>query len=215
MPSITIQIPNVGIEAYFVFKDPIHTYIKNTYNLDSLAIKLKVISVISMKDMIRNDLRDPYTNIYLPATISEVEYKKDLIDNVPIVSFSFRDDNGVERFIRSPLNYILSVSSITSIEYINKLIVIDLNKLPISMDITAHFTDLSSFIDSRFGVLPEIKEVALGTVELVTQTEHNTRETIRTNSLTVFKTTEIQLQELNVKYNNLIDRLTTLGISLG
>ena len=88
MPDITVNTPSIGLHAYFKFKEPINTYLKNKFNLDSLTIKLKVISIINMKDMIRNDLRDPFSEIYVPAAISEVEYKKDLVDNVSIISFS-------------------------------------------------------------------------------------------------------------------------------
>jgi len=214
MPEITVNIPSVGLEAYFTFKDPINIYLKNKFNLDSLTTKLKIISIISMKDMIRNDLRDPYTELYVPANISEVEYKKDLLDNVPIVSFSFRNIDGIEKFIRSPLNYIDSISNITNVEYLNKLLVIDLNKLPKDVDTTIFFTDLSDFIESRLGLVPSIKEVNIGDVELVSQTEHETRETIRANMITVYKTLSVQLQEITLKHDQLLNRLQTMGIVL-
>lgn len=215
MPTITVQVPSINLQAYFTFKEPINTYLKNTYNLDSLTVKLRVISIISMRDMIRNDLRDPFSILYAPSAISEVDYKKDLRDNVPIVSFSFIDNSGVEKFVRAPLNYIASVSSITSKEYINKLILIDLNKLPVELDTTSYFTDLSDFIVNRTGITPIIKEVSIGNIELVTQDEHTLRETIRTNMITVFKTLSVQLTELGIKHNGLLARLQVLGIVLG
>lgn len=215
MPDITINTPSVGLEAYFTFKDPISFYIKNKFNLNSLSMKLKVISVISMKDMVRNDLRDPYTELYEPATIPEVEYKKDLIDNIPIISFSYTDRLGVERYIRSPLNYVDTISSISNIEYNNKLIIIDLNKLPNELDTSIHFSDLSDFIESRLGIVPEIKEVSVGNAELVDTVENVTRETIRKNMVTVYKTLQIRLEEAELKHDQLLQRLTALGISLG
>lgn len=214
MPDVTVNVPNVGLEAYFTFKEPINSYLKNKYNLRSLETKLRVISIINMKDMIRNDLRDPYTELYLPSAIPETEYKKDLIDNVPIVSFSFVDNKGIERFIRSPLNYIESYSNISNIEYINKLILIDLNRLPVSLDTTIFFNDLKDFIESRLGVVSVIKEVSVGEVELVTQEEHDLRETIRNNSVTVHKTLSTQLSEITIKHDQLLLRLQNLGITL-
>lgn len=215
MPDITINTPSVGLEAYFTFKDPVSFYIKNKFNLNSLSMKLKVISIISMKDMVRNDLRDPYTELYEPATIPEVEYKKDLIDNIPIVSFSYTDRLGVERYIRSPLNYVDTISSISNIEYNNKLIIIDLNKLPNELDTSIHFSDLSDFIESRLGIVPEIKEVSVGNAEFVDTVENVTRETIRKNMVTVYKTLQIRLEEAELKHDQLLQRLTALGISLG
>jgi hypothetical protein len=215
MEEVTVAIPGINTEAYFSFKEPFNTYIRSKFNLDPLADKLKVISIISMKDRIRNDLRDPFTDLYEPAGLTEVEYKQDLLDNISILTFSFRDRKDIERYVRCPINYIESYSDITQVEYINKLIVVDLNKLPKEYDVTAFFTDLSDFIETRTGVIPEIKEVNIGDVELLTEDEHATRETVRTNSITVYKTLEVQLSELQLAYDSIIARLTALGIVLG
>ena len=215
MPDVTINTPSVGLEAYFTFKDPINYYIRNKYNLNTLAIKLKVISIISMKDMIRSDLRDPFTELYDPAKIPEVEYKKDLIDNIPIISFSYRDRIGVERFIRSPLNYVDTMSNVANVEYVNKLLVLDLNRLPKELDTTIFFQDLADFVEARLGVAPQVKEVVVGEIDMVDTTEHETRETIRRNMITVHKTLHVRLEELQLDHDQVLERLADLGISLG
>lgn len=215
MPDVSINTPSVGLEAYFTFKDPINYHIRNKFNLNSLSIKLKVISVISMRDMIRNDLRDPFTELYAPAAIAEVEYKKDLLDNIPVISFSYRDRQGVERYIRSPLNYIESISNISNKEYVNKLLVIDLNRLPKELDTSVFFADLADFVESRLGVNPQIKEVAVGEVEMVDNIEHDTRETVRKNMVTVYKTQQVRLQEALLDKDQILNRLQEMGISLG
>lgn len=215
MPDITVNVPSVGMQAYFTFKEPINYYIRNKFNLNTLAVKLKVISVISMRDMIRNDLRDPFTELYDPASITEVDYKKDLLDNIPIISFSYIDRLGVERYIRSPLNYVDTISDVSNVEYINKLLVIDLNRLPKDLDTSVFFSDLADFVESRLGINPEIKEVSVGEVELVDTNEHTTRETVRTNMVTVYKTQAIRLNETQLKYDQILLRLREMGISLG
>lgn len=215
MPDITVQIPSVGMEGFFNFKEPINYYLRNKFNLNSLSVKLKVVSVISMKDTIRSDLRDPFSDLYAPAGITETDYKKDLVDNVPIISFTFKDSRGVERFIRSPLNYIESISSVTNIEYLNKLIIIDLNRLPNEVDTTIFFDELKDFIETRLGIIPVIKEVSVGNVELVDNVEHETRETIRKNMVTVYKTLNTQLEEITLKHDQLLQRLQAMNITLG
>jgi len=215
MPDITIQIPSIGTEGYFTFKEPINYYIRNKFNLNTSSVKLKVVSIISMKDTIRSDLRDPYGDLYLLAGISEVDYKKDLLDDVSIISFTFKDSRGIERFVRSPINYIESISSITNIEYINKLILIDLNKLPNEVDTTIFFEELKDFIETRLGILPNIKEVSVGSVELVDNIEHETRETIRKNMVTVYKTLNVKLEEITLKYDQILERLNNMNITLG
>lgn len=215
MPDVTINTPSIGLQSYFTFKDPINTYFKNKFNLDSLTIKLKVISIISMRDMIRNDLRDPFSEIYVPAGISELEYKKDLRDEVAIISFSFIDIQGITKFCRCPINYVQSIADISSKEYINKMIVLDMNRLPSEIDTTVFFNDLSDFIESRLGIVPAIKEVNIGNVEFVTPDEHVIRETVRTNMVTVHKTLSTQLEEANLRYDQMVQRLQDMNISLG
>lgn len=215
MPDVTINTPSIGLQSYFTFKDPINTYFKNKFNLDSLTIKLKVISIISMRDMIRNDLRDPFSEIYVPAGLSELEYKKDLRDEIAIISFSFVDIQGVTKFCRCPINYVQSIADISNKEYINKMIVLDLNRLHSDLDTTVFFTDLADFIESRLGIIPAIKEVNIGDVEFVTPDEHVVRETVRTNMVTVHKTLSTQLEEANLRYDQMVQRLQDLNISLG
>lgn len=215
MPDVTINTPSIGLQSYFTFKEPINTYFKNKFNLDSLTIKLKVISVISMRDMIRNDLRDPFSEIYLPAGLSELEYKKDLRDEIAIISFSFVDIQGITKFCRCPINYVQSIADISNKEYINKMIVLDMNRLPSDLDTTVFFGDLADFIESRLGISPAIKEVNIGDVEFVSPDEHSVRETVRTNMVTVHKTLSTQLEEANLRYDQMVQRLQDLNISLG
>lgn len=215
MPDVTINTPSIGLQSYFTFKEPINTYFKNKFNLDSLTIKLKVISIISMRDMIRNDLRDPFSEIYVPAGLSELEYKKDLRDEIAIISFSFVDIQGITKFCRCPINYVQSIADISNKEYINKMIVLDMNRLPSDLDTTVFFGDLADFIESRLGIAPAIKEVNIGDVEFVSPDEHSVRETVRTNMVTVHKTLSTQLEEANLRYDQMVQRLQDLNISLG
>ena len=215
MPSVDIVVPSIGQEVLISLKEPFHTYVKNKHNLDSLTKKMTVVSVISMEDTIRNDLRDPFSDLYLNAGVGEVEYKKDLLNKIPIISFSFRDSLNVERFFRVPINYIAAIENTYNVEYINKLIVIDLNKLPTDVDTTAIFPELTDFIEERIGIKPDMKEVALGDIELIDDIEHGLRETVRKNMVTVNKTMAIQFQELQLKHNQLLERLSQLNIVLG
>jgi hypothetical protein len=168
-----------------------------------------------MRDMIRNDLRDPFSEIYVPAGLSELEYKKDLRDEIAIISFSFVDIQGITKFCRCPINYIQSIADISNKEYINKMIVLDMNRLPSDLDTTVFFSDLADFIESRLGVVPAIKEVNIGDVEFVSPDENVVRETVRTNMVTVHKTLSTQLQEANLRYDQMVQRLQDLNISLG
>lgn len=214
MPDITVPIPTVNLVAYFTFKEPFNLLIKNKFNIHTTRIRLKVVSIISMRDTIRNDLRDPYSDLYQLANIPEVDYKADLLDNISIVSFSYIGIDKVERFIRVPINYIEAVSDFSTVDYVNKSIVVDMNRLPFDLDLSVFFNELSDFIETRYGIEPVIQEVSIGEVELVDTDEHVIRETVRANTITVHKTLHTQLEEITLKYNELVNRLNTIGISL-
>lgn len=211
----TVAIPSVGTEAYFKFKEPYNLYIKNKFNINTLATKLKVISVISMRDMIRTDLRDPFTEIYETAGLSELDYKRDLNNNVYLISFSLKTCDGVERYIRVPLNYLAEVSTPSIVEYANRIIMVDLGHLPSDLDLTPLFADLSDYVASRVGVTPTIKDVSVGETLQLDHVSSETRETIRQNSVTVHKTLAIQLEESRYMYDQMLNRLNDLGIVLG
>lgn len=215
MSEITVAVPSVGTEAYFTFKEPFNTFISNRFNINAANIKLKVISVIAMRDVIRTDLRDPYTDLYDPAGLTEVQFKLDLKNHVPLISLSFKNEEGVERYIRVPLNYVSEVSTASSIEYLNRLLVIDLGALPRDLDLEVHYQDIQDLIATRLGVQPELKDVTVGDVQLVSPQEHRTRETIRNNSVSVHKTLAIQLKEATESRDQILNRLNDLGIALG
>lgn len=210
MPNITVSIPHIDLEAYFSFKEPIATYLKNKFNFSSSKIKLKVTSVISMKDLIKVDKKDPYTTIYEPAGISEPEYKLDLINSIPLIGFTFISNRNIEEHFRVPLNYIAFIEDINNIKYINKLLVLDFGKVYEELDFTLYFNDIKDFIRTRTGIEPEIKQVEIGNIELVENDEHELRESIRQNNVTVRKTLSIQLQECRNERDSLLNRINEL-----
>lgn len=215
MPSITVRTPTVGDEAFFSFKEPFNTFISNKFNITVDGIKLKVITILSMRDGIRTDLRDPYTDLYDPAGLSEVDFKVDLHNEVPLISFSFSTPDGVERYIRVPLNYISEFSVGSNVEYLNRLLVVDMGSLPKDFDMDVHYQDIIDFISTRTGVSPSIKDVTVGTVDLLDSEEHELRETVRSNTVSVHKTLSIQLAEAIESRDELLNRLSDLGIVLG
>lgn len=214
MTTVTVAIPQVGTEAYFSFKEPLNTYVRNKYNLSGTRHKLKVITILNMKDGIRTDLRDPFTDLYDPAGLTEVQFKMDLKDEIPLISFSHTDSSGVERFIRVPLNYIAEIGDTSTVEYLNRMLVVDLGKLPSTLNLESIYQDVVDFVATRTGVTADIKDVTVGEVVLVDSDEHKHRESIRTNSVTVHKTLAIQLAEITESRDQILHRLDDLGISL-
>lgn len=215
MSDITVALPYIGTEAYFSFKDPFDIFIRNKFNLNTSNIKFRVISIISMKDTIRIDLKDPFTEIYEPVGLDEVKYKLDLNDEVPIISLAHTDHDGIERYVRIPLNYISSISDHGGVEYSNRLLVLDLGKLPDDLNLEPLYEDIKDYITTLTGSSVELMDTTVGGVELLPHEEHEDRETIRKNSVSVHKTLTIQLAEVTESRDQILNRLGELGIILG
>lgn len=215
MPSISVSPPGLELVAYFSFKEPALTYVRNKLNTNESSVLLKVIGVNNLKSMIEAELRDPFIDTYNPIGISSQEYKREVLDEVPLYVFSHTSKTGKVTFIKCPLSYVSDYSLTSDILYVNKLLVIDLKKLPTGLNTVVIFQELSDLVYDRFGVRPQIKEVSVGDPENTTREDYENREAIRTSTITVKKSNSVMLSEITLKYNQLVGRLSDLNISLG
>lgn len=214
MPSITVSPPSIGLEAYFSFKEPVLSFIQSKLNTNETSIKLKVIGVNNLRGLLEAELRDPFVDTYNPMGITVEEYKADVLNDVPLFVLSYRGIDGKPIYVKAPLNYISEYSNTLDILYTNRLIVMDMNKLPSTLDTVVLFDELSDMVFDRFGVRPMFKEVSIGEPEKVQREEHELRETVRKQAITVFKSSRTNLAELTLKYNELVSRLNDLNIIL-
>lgn len=214
MADVTVRLPEVGTVAYFTFKEPFAKYITNLYNLDTGILKLEVLSITAMRDLVRLSHRDPFTDVYDKAGLGEIEYKQDLHDSIPLVTFMYRDEMDTDRLFRVPLNYIDSINETSSIEYGNRALVINLGQLPIDLDVSFIYSDVVDFIADRLGLTPELRDVTTGEINLLSQEEHDIREEIRGNTTKVRKTLATQLLETENHLQAVLTKLDEMGIVL-
>lgn len=215
MTDITVTQPSVGLEARFVFKDPAGRYIRNKLNITEENILLTAVTVSNMRELVEVDMRDPFQDAYYPMGLTRTQYEEDLKNEVPLITFRHESLSKTISYLRIPLNYVEDYSNVAEIGYINKLLVIDLGSVYKELDTSVIFPDLKDFITTRLGIVPDVKEVGIGDIESVSQVEHDTKESLRTNLVTVRKTLTIQLEEMTLKYDQILQRLQTLNITLG
>lgn len=215
MTDITVTQPSVGLEARFVFKDPAGRYIRNKLNITEENILLTAVTVSNMRELVEVDMRDPFQDAYYPMGLTRTQYEEDLKNDVPLITFRHESLSKTISYLRIPLNYVEDYSNVAEIGYINKLLVIDLGSVYKELDTSVIFPDLKDFITTRLGIVPDVKEVGIGDIESVSQVEHDTKESLRTNLVTVRKTLTIQLEEMTLKYDQILQRLQTLNITLG
>lgn len=212
---IDIQGLNVGSQGVFSFKPPYDKYVKDLFNSATSDLRCEILSIISMKDYIFNTHRDPFTDIYNKAAIPETEYKQDLKDNVSIMTFQYIDMEGIDHMFRVPATYIASISDPSNVEYLSRVLQVSLPPLPIDMKLSYIFKDLEDMISGRLGVSCSTVEVSLDDVVSIDQTEHETREKIRVNSIKINKSTEVKLREAEIELREIKEALQKNGIILG
>ena len=212
MADFTSSIAYIGMSAYFSFKEPVATYLKNKIGPISYTKKMTIISILSLTDMLNTELKNPYLEVYEPLAISEADYYIDLKSNATIISLQLADTNQI---VRIPSSFILSYSDIGSIDYTNRLIVIDFGQLPTQESFVYLFNDLKDFILSRTGIEVQIKETNIGVAKTLSIDEYKEEKRQREARISVNTTLSTQLAQLQNLYNNLIVRLNDLGISLG
>lgn len=215
MSVVTVNLPVVGTNAVFSFKDPFSKLVSNKLNTPASGVALQVTSISSMKDMIRLTRFDPYTEIYSKVKLGEVEYKQDLNDDIKILTLTHLDADGIATHIQVPLTYIRSISEPNAIQYIDRGLVIGLGHLPVDLDLDPHREQIADYVRTLIGVKVTVCDVSVGTVKHKSSIDHDALEEIRKNSVKVHKTTEIQLAEARLTINSMVDRLNELGIVLG
>jgi hypothetical protein len=214
---VTVNEPFTGSEGLFQFKDPFYQYLSQKFGVDINNVILKVEGITSAKDILVNNNVDPYLEIYKPLGISDVQYRYDVANNVPIVTFSYTDNNE-HNFFRVPLSFISKIASEDSVPYRETIIEINLGNLPLGLDLSVRFGDLANYITSIYGVNnPNITTTYGSQTELVSYLDHTTRETIRENTMTEQETCLVKYNkllnlynDLRTKYLNLVNRLTSL-----
>lgn len=215
MPTITVSLPPVGLKAYFSFKDPVADYIRGRITSSAIKIPLEIVSIVDMNEMRTFDLRDPYRFVYAPIGLTNYDYEEDYRNKIPVVTFKHVSLQSAVTYIKIPLNYLAGYSEVLEISYMNKCIVMDLGKLPTTLDTTVLFSELSDVVQKLSGVTPEIKEVNVGEVDVVTQPDHEILETVRQNAITVRKSLAVRYEELNTAHSQLLARIQALNITLG
>lgn len=213
--EITVSAPTVGQEAYFKFKNPVLSYVQSKLNTNESSILLKVIGINNLRGLLEAELRDPYVDTYAPMGIPVQDYRDDVLNDIPMYVFSYKDMGGNIVYIKAPLNYIQEYSGTLDINYTNRLIVLELGKLPATLDTVVIFQELQDLVYDKLGVTPTAKEISVGEPEKIERSDHELRESIRKQSIQVAKSTKATLAEVTHKYNELTARLSDMGIVLG
>jgi hypothetical protein len=207
---VTVNQPFVGSEGLYGFKDPFYQYLSQKFGTDINNVILKIEGVTSLKDILVNNNVDPYLDIYQPLGISDIQYRFDASNNVPIVTFLYKRELDQTLF-RVPLSFISKIAGDDSILYKQTIVQIDLGNLPSNLDVSVMFNDIANYITSVYGVSnPNITLQYGSGSELVSPIDYASREAIRGNTKTVQETCLVKYNKLLILYNDLRDKYLNL-----
>lgn len=215
MQTVTMACPPAGLQAYFQFKEPVTRYLQNRLGTTVTKFLLRVSAINELREMLQSELRDPYLEAYAPSEIPQAQYTQDLKDNIQILTFKYTAPDSTVKYIRIPLTMVASYADVAEVYYFDRNIVLNLGLLPESLDTSILRSELVDFVRARTGVIATVKEVQLGDPVAISQELHTTNETVRTNSITVYKSLTVQLEEMTVKHHAVLQRLQDIGITLG
>lgn len=129
-----------GLKGKFVFSSVIHNKINSN-------LVLEVVGDRNIKELVANK-EDPLNTIYKPIGLTEIDYTKDLEDNVSIITFITPSED----YIYVPVNHIVESPSRNGIDYQVVILAANLGPLPLDYDLTLVKDTLKDSILTTTGI---------------------------------------------------------------
>lgn len=182
-------VPPVNTKGIFIFKEPFDNKLYNNqeYTVTSIRSLLEIY----------NSEEKPYETIYVPVGLSDIDFKNDLDNNVPIVVLT---TTGNEYFY-VPANKILSMPQIAGVKYQDTILAIGLGQLPLSYDFTLVKDTVKQTVYDVIGVDSTVEVVLASAVILKTYEDDILHRTLLDNRKIVIKSYRTKYLELLEQYN--------------
>ena len=168
-------IPPINTEGKFIFKEPFLSKYKSD-------VVYKVVGVRTIEEMYEAQ-EDPFEYVYKFNGLSETEFKDDLQNSVPIVTFT---KTGLD-FYYIPASYIESTPMLSGHRYREYMIGIKLPKLPVGTETEAILQILSDDVRDALGVHTEAKIIPSSSEILLDDIENEKMKRLLENSKKVYK----------------------------
>jgi hypothetical protein len=167
-----IIIPPVNTKGAFSFKEP--------FNLLASDQEYKVNGIRSLTDLYDSGEK-PYENIYLPVGLTDVDFKNDLDQDIPIIVFT----TGGNDYFYVPANRVLTMPIINGVKYQDKILAIHLGSLPLDMDLTIAKNNIIQAVYDNTGIESTVEVVPASATVFVTYQDDETFKKLISNNATV------------------------------
>lgn len=168
-------IPPINTEGKFIFKEPFLSKYKSD-------VVYKVVGVRTIEEMYEAQ-EDPFEYVYKFHGLTEIDFKDDLQNSVPIVTFT---KTGLD-FYYIPASYIESTPMLSGHRYREYMIGIKLPKLPVGTETDAILQILSDDVRDALGVHTEAKIIPSSSEILLDDIEDEKMRRLLENSKKVYK----------------------------
>lgn len=153
-------IPPVGTRGLFHFHPPF-----DRPELDKL--EYEVVEIRKIKNLVDNE-EDPFKSIYELMSLTEDDYKKDIEEEVPIITLTRDDDT----YLYVPASRIKNIPPVIGRPATERLITFGLGLLPDDIDLRVMYDNIVTMIEDTIGVRPEVLENPGGPTIILPEDEY-------------------------------------------
>lgn len=185
MADTTSAIVTPAIGAYGLYKlsPPFDTVL-----LPGMAYTCKAIRTLA--DVIAEG-KDPYATFYKPYSIDPTKYQADAAQDVTIVSLL----SATGKMEHVPSTYVLSFPSVGGTPYRVMGLVVQLEALPDSVDLSPIHTQIQNLVKDTLGITAAITDVVLSDAMLLDSNTARATETARQAAISNHTTDTARLQD--------------------
>lgn len=153
-------IPPVGIRGTFHFHPPF-----DKPELDKK--EYEVVEIRKIKNLVDNG-ENPFKSIYELMELTEEDYKKDIQEEVPIITLTQDDDT----YLYVPASKIKKIPAVIGRPATERLITFGLGLLPDDIDLRVMYDNIVTMIEDTIGVRPEVLENPGGPTIIIPEEEY-------------------------------------------
>ena len=189
-------IPFIGSKGIWDIRPPFQTHPGAVFTCQAVR---KLSDYVTANE-------DAYELVYRPKGLADVDYQKDLSENMVIVCL--QSDNGYWHYF--PASHLITYPDPSGIPYQKKGMYISLPAMPVERDLTFIIPELQDKILTTLGVASEVKMVEASQVTMVTEEKHIATTISRQSKVGVTNTLEAQVLELQTANSLLIKKIQEL-----
>lgn len=216
MPGVSVSAPDLGVSTYFSFKEPVQSYVQNAFNQSTgFGIHAKVTGLYDLNTLIEEESVNPYEKYYSKYKIPKSQYYSDLSSGNPLLALKVDLATAINPYIYVPLAYLSGYGEGVIKKYSNRMLYVNLGSMDVELNIEYLYPEVKNLVMALVGVECSVHDEASIDITEKGIEDHNNLEDIRNNKRTQIKTSKVMLEELTVKYDQLVQRINDLGIVLG